>query len=291
LAPHHVKVYIAAITVWSLSIILSAINNINTFQKNYMPVVLKEIKQGVAFVVLNREDKINSLNREMCLLLQAILKECDEDANVRAVYLTGAGKSFCAGQDLTEASDLSTMAKILPEQLNPIVSLIRTLKKPVVAAVKGVAAGAGANLALCCDIVVASSSASFIQAFSKIGLIPDTGGTFILPRLVGLQKAMGLMMLAEKVSGEEAEKIGMIYKVFSDDSFDQESQKIALTLAQMPTRALALTKEALNASVLNNFDDQLKAEEELQKKAGRTKDFVEGVRSFIEKRKPEFKGE
>lgn len=256
-----------------------------------MPVVLKEIKQGVAFVVLNREEKINSLNREMTLLLQDVLKECNEDARVRAVYLTGAGKSFCAGQDLTEAGDMSTMERILPEQLNPLVSLIRTLQKPVVAAVKGVAAGAGANLALCCDIVVASSSASFIQAFSKIGLIPDTGGTFMLPRLVGLQKAMGLMMLAEKVSGDEAERIGMIYKVFSDDTFDAESQKIAFTLAQMPTRALALTKEALNASVLNNFNDQLKAEEELQKKAGRTKDFIEGVTSFILKRKPDFKGE
>lgn len=256
-----------------------------------MPVVLKEIKEGVAFVILNREEKINALNREMCLLLQEILKECNEDASVRAVYLTGSGKSFCAGQDLTEASDLSAMEKILPEQLNPIVSLIRTLNKPVVAAVKGVAAGAGANLALCCDIVIASSSASFIQAFSKIGLIPDTGGTYVLPRLVGLQKAMGLMMLAEKVSGEEAEKIGMIYKVFADDTFEEESQRIAFTLAQMPTRALALTKEALNASVLNNFDEQLKAEEELQKKAGRTKDFIEGVTSFILKRKPQFKGE
>lgn len=256
-----------------------------------MPVVLKEIKQGVAFVILNREDKVNALNREMSLLLQEVLKECNDDSGVRAVYLTGAGKSFCAGQDLTEASDMSNMERILPEQLNPLVSLIRTLSKPVVAAVKGVAAGAGANLALCCDLVVASSSASFIQAFSRIGLIPDTGGTFMLPRLVGWQKAMGLMMLAEKVSGDEAERIGMIYKVFSDDTFDAESQKLAFTLAQMPTRALALTKEALNASVTNTFDEQLKAEEELQKKAGRTKDFIEGVTSFILKRKPDFKGE
>ena len=161
-----------------------------------MPVVLKEIKQNVAIITLNREDKINSINREMALLLHQQLQECAQDDNVRAIYLTGIGKSFCAGQDLVEASDVSMMDKILPEQLNPLVSLIRNSRKPVVAAVKGVAAGAGASLALCCDIVVASSSASFIQAFSKIGLVPDSGATHILPRLVGWQKAAAFMMLA-----------------------------------------------------------------------------------------------
>ena len=250
-----------------------------------MPAVLKEIKQGVAIVTLNREEKINSINREMALLLQEILKECEADENVKVIYLTGSGKSFCAGQDLAEASDITMMQKILPEQLNPLVTLIRKLKKPVVAAVKGVAAGAGASIALCCDIVVASSSASFIQAFSMIGLIPDSGATHILPRMIGWQKASALMMLAEKVSGEEAERIGMIYKVFPDENFDTESYKIAMVLAQMPTRALVLTKEALNLSIQNNFEEQLKIEESLQMKAAQTKDFAERIGAFLQKKK------
>ena len=250
-----------------------------------MPAVLKEIKHGVAIVTLNREDKINSINREMALLLQQVLRECEQDENVKAVYLTGSGKSFCAGQDLAEASDLSKMAKILPEQLNPLVLLIRRLNKPIVAAVKGVAAGAGASLALCCDIVVASSSASFIQAFSKIGLVPDSGATHILPRIIGWQKAAAFMMLAEKVNAEEAERTGMIYKVFADDAFEAESLKIALTLAQMPTKALTLTKEALNRSVKNSFEEQLKTEEELQMVAGQTKEFAERISAFMQKKK------
>ena len=250
-----------------------------------MPAVLKEIRQGVAVVTLNREDKINSINREMALLLQQVLKECELDENVKAVYLTGSGKSFCAGQDLAEASDISMMQKILPEQLNPLVSLIRTLNKPIVAAVKGVAAGAGASLALCCDIVVASSTASFIQAFSKIGLVPDSGATHILPRLIGWQKAAAFMMLAEKVSGEEAERVGMIYKVFPDDIFEKESFSIAVALTQMPAKALALTKDALNRSATNSFDEQLKAEEELQITACRTKEFAERIAAFLQKKK------
>ena len=239
--------------------------------------VIKEIKQGVAIITLNREEKVNSINREMALLLHQVLQECAQDNNVKSIYLTASGKSFCAGQDLGEASDISLMDKILPEQLNPLVSLIRNLKKPVVAAVKGVAAGAGASLA--------STSASYIQAFSKIGLIPDSGATHILPRLVGWQKAAALMMLADKISGEEAERIGMIYKVFPDDIFDQESFKIALALTNVPPKALALTKEALNRSVRNNFDEQLKVEEELQSIAGKTKDFTERLAAFTQKKK------
>lgn len=250
-----------------------------------MPVILKEVKQGVAILTLNREEKINSINREMALLLHQLLQECAQDDTIKAVYLTGTGKSFCAGQDLVEASDASMMHKILPEQLNPLVSLIRNLKKPVVAAVKGVAAGAGASIALCCDIVVASSSASFIQAFSKIGLVPDSGATHILPRLVGWQKAAAYMMLAEKVSGEEAERVGMIYKVFPDDKFDEESFSIALALTRMPPKALALTKEALNRSVRHSFDEQLQVEEELQSLAGKSTDFNERLAAFVQKKK------
>jgi len=250
-----------------------------------MPVVLKEIKQNVAIITLNREDKVNSINREMALLLHQMLQECVQDSDVKAVYLTASGKSFCAGQDLAEAADVSMMDKILPEQLNPLVSLIRNLKKPVVAAVKGVAAGAGASIALCCDIVTASASASFIQAFSKIGLVPDSGATHILPRLVGWQKAAAYMMLGEKVSAAEAERAGMIYKVFPDDSFDEESFKVALALTQVPAKALALTKEALNRSVRNSFDEQLKVEEELQSIAGKSKDFTERLAAFMQKKK------
>jgi 2-(1,2-epoxy-1,2-dihydrophenyl)acetyl-CoA isomerase len=250
-----------------------------------MPVVLKEIKQNVAIITLNREDKVNSINREMALLLHQLIQECAQDDNVRAIYLTGAGKSFCAGQDLVEASDVLMMDKILPEQLNPLVSLIRNSRKPVVAAVKGIAAGAGASLALCCDIVLASSSASFVQAFSKIGLIPDSGATHILPRLIGWQKAAAFMMLAEKISGDEAERTGMIYKVFADEVFEQESFKIALALTQVPPRALALTKQALNRSVRNSFDEQLKVEEELQSIAGKSAEFAERLAAFTQKRK------
>lgn len=258
-----------------------------------MPPVLLEIRQGVAYITLSREEKLNSFTREMSLLLQNILDECSRDKSVRALYITGKGKAFSAGQDLAEASDPEGpgLEKILSEQFNPIVSRIREIPKPVVAAVNGVAAGAGANIALCCDIVVASSSASFIQAFSKIGLIPDSGGTFMLPRLVGWQKASALMMLGERVMAVDAERMGMLYKVFPDESFQQESEKIAMALAQMPTLALALTKEALSRSVNNNFLEQLQCEEDLQKIAGGTKDYAEGVNAFIQKRKPEFKGE
>jgi 2-(1,2-epoxy-1,2-dihydrophenyl)acetyl-CoA isomerase len=209
------------------------------------------------------------------------------------VLITGAGKAFCSGQDLDEVVNPQGLdvPSILKEHYNPIVRQIRKLEKPVVAAVNGVAAGAGANIAFCCDVVIAARSASFIQAFSKIGLIPDTGGTYFLPRLVGLQKATALMMLGEKISADEAERIGMVYKVFDDASFADEALKIALTLAQLPTKGLAFTKQALNNSLINNYEDQLHDEELLQERAGRTEDYNEGVRAFLEKRKPVFKGE
>jgi 2-(1,2-epoxy-1,2-dihydrophenyl)acetyl-CoA isomerase len=258
-----------------------------------MTSVLLEIKNGVAFITLNREDKMNAFNREMALLLQDVLDQCKADRSVRAIYLTGNGKAFSAGQDLAEASDPTGpgLEKILSEQFNPIVSRIKNLPLPVIAAVNGVAAGAGANIALCCDIVVASASSFFIQAFSKIGLIPDSGGTYVLPRLIGWQKASAIMMLGEKINAEEAERIGMIYKFFPDETFREESVKIATVLSQLPSKALALTKEALNRSLNNSFEKQLQCEDELQSIAGASADYKEGVKAFIEKRKPLFKGE
>jgi 2-(1,2-epoxy-1,2-dihydrophenyl)acetyl-CoA isomerase len=182
-----------------------------------MSSILFEIKDSIAFITLNRPDKLNSFNREMALLMQEKLDAC-KDATVRCVYITGAGKAFSAGQDLAEVVDPGGpgMNTILSEHYNPIVTRIRKLEKPVVAAVNGVAAGAGANIALCCDVVVAAESASFLQAFSKIGLIPDSGGTHTLPRLIGWQKASALMMLGDKVSAADAERMGMLYKVFTD---------------------------------------------------------------------------
>ncbi|MBK8609230.1 MAG: enoyl-CoA hydratase/isomerase family protein [Chitinophagaceae bacterium] len=263
-----------------------------------MSSVLFEIKNAVAYITLNRPEKFNSFNREMALLMQAKLDEAASLHEVRAVYITGAGKAFCAGQDISELAPSQpppkgeeiTIAQILGEHYNPIVKRIRNMPKPVVAAVNGVAAGAGANIALCCDIVVAAASASFIQAFSKIGLIPDSGGTFTLPRLIGWQKASALMMTGDKVMAGEAEKMGMIYQVFDIDKFEEESKKIAITLSQMPTKGLAYTKHALNQSYLNSWEEQLALEDAYQQKAAITIDYQEGINAFLEKRKPEFKG-
>lgn len=256
-----------------------------------MPPILFEIKDAIAFITLNRPDKYNAFNREMALLMQEKLEEC-KTKEVRCVYITGAGKAFSSGQDLDEIVDPNgpNITKILAEHYNPIVRQIRKLEKPVVAAINGVAAGAGANIALCCDIIVAAESASFLQAFSKIGLIPDSGGTFFLPRLIGWQKASALMMLGEKLSAQGAESMGMIYKVFSDGSFAEESLKIATTLASMPTKGLALTKQLLDISLNNDYEEQLHDEEIYQERAGQTFDYKEGVQAFLEKRKPNFKG-
>src|ERR1700744_1978634 len=215
-----------------------------------MSSVIFEIRDQIAFITLNRPEKFNAFTREMALLLQSKLDECASLHEIRAVYLTGAGKAFSAGQDLAEVVDPEGpgMENILRNQYNPIVTRIRNLPKPVVAAVNGVAAGAGANIALCCDIVVAARSASFIQAFSRIGLIPDSGGTWFLPRLVGWQKAAGIAMLGDKISAPEAEKMGMIYQVIPDDAFAEKSWALARRLAALPTKGLALTKEALQHS-------------------------------------------
>ena len=257
-----------------------------------MESILYTIEDGIAILTLNRPDKYNSFNREMALRLQERLNDAATDPNIRCVYLTGAGKAFCAGQDIAEIVDPGGpgMDKILSEHYNPIIKRIRSLPKPVVAAVNGVAAGAGANIALACDITIASSSASFLQAFSKIGLIPDSGGTYFLPRLIGLQKATAFMMLGEKVSAAEAEKCGMIFKVIPAEEFTIEAMKIAVTLAKLPTTALAYTKTALNASLTNNLQDQLALEDKYQQMAAETNDFKEGITAFIEKRQAIFTG-
>lgn len=257
-----------------------------------MSSILFEIKNAVAYITLNRPEKFNSFNREMALLMQEKLDEAAASNEVRAVYITGTGKAFCAGQDISElvGDHKIEMAQILSEHYNPIVQKIRKMPKPVIAAVNGVAAGAGANIALCCDVVVAGFSASFIQAFSKIGLIPDSGGTFTLPRLIGWQKASALMMTGDKVSATEAEKMGMIYKVFAGEMFEEESKKIAQSLSQMPTKGLAYTKQALNQSFVSSWDEQLSIEDTYQQKAAATDDYKEGINSFLEKRPPEFTG-
>lgn len=257
-----------------------------------MSFILCTIEDGVAYVSLNRPEKFNAFHREMALELQQHLDNTASDDSVRCVYLTGVGKAFCAGQDLGEVTgeNPASFEVILKEHYNPIIRKIRNHPKPVIAAVNGVAAGAGANLAICCDIVVATETASFVQAFSKIGLIPDCGGTYFLPRLIGMQKATAVMMLGDKVSSEEAEKLGMIYKCIAAADFETESKKIAKTLAAMPTRAFTLTKQALNSSMNNTLEQQLQLEDELQYKAAHTEDFNEGVAAFLEKRIPVFHG-
>lgn len=252
-----------------------------------------ETEGSVLKITLNRPDKFNSFNREMALQLQEALDKANTDKNIRAVYLTGEGKAFCAGQDLAEAMDKSGpgIERIVREHYNPIILKLRNMEKPIVCAVNGVAAGAGANIALACDVVIAGASVAFIQAFSKIGLIPDSGGTFFLPRLIGFGKASALMMLGDKVSSVDAEKMGMIYKVSEDSNLQAEAFAIAKTLADMPTKGIGLTKKLMNQSMSNSLEAQLKAEGDEQVKAAQSYDYNEGVNAFLEKRKPVFKGE
>ncbi len=255
--------------------------------------ILVDKQNGVCTITLNRPKVFNSFNKEMALELQKTLDDCSKDKSVRAIIIRGEGKAFCAGQDLAEATDPNgpPLQSIVREHYNPIILKIRNIEKPVIAAVNGVAAGAGANIALACDIVFAKEDAAFIQAFSKIGLIPDSGGTFFLPRIIGFQKAMALMMTADKVTAKEAEDMGMIYKAVSNEDFDNTVNTFANKIAQMPTKGLGLTKRAMNASMTNDLKTQLELEEKLQTEAGNSYDFQEGCAAFLEKRKPNFKGE
>lgn len=251
------------------------------------------IENGVGIITLNRPDKFNSFVRQMAFDLQARLDECEKNSEVRAIYITAEGKAFCAGQDLAEAIDpkQTDLNKIVEEHYNPIIERLRNIEKPIVCAVNGVAAGAGANLALACDIVFAAKSASFIQAFSKIGLIPDSGGTYFLPRLIGFQKATALMFLGDKIMAEDAEKMGMIYKAVADENLQEEAMKSAQQLAKMPTKGIGLTKRLLNQTYNNTLTQQLAMENEIQTIAGSTYDYNEGVNAFLEKRPANFKGE
>lgn len=258
-----------------------------------MAFILSEKKGNVLILKLNRPDKFNSFNREMALQLIGELDKAEKDASVRTIVITGEGKAFCAGQDLAEAMDPNGpgIKKIVEEHYNPIILRIRNIEKPVIAAVNGVAAGAGANIALACDIVFAGRSASFIQAFSKIGLIPDSGGTFTLPRLIGFNMASALMITGDKATAEEAHDYGMVYKVYDDNDMLAQVMVNADHIANLPTKAIGLTKRLLNKSYSNDLAAQLKFEGEIQVEAAKTHDYNEGVKAFLEKRKPDFKGE
>lgn len=254
--------------------------------------LLVSLDNGVCELKLNRPAVFNSFNQAMAFALQKALDDAELNDEVRAIVITGEGKAFCAGQDLAEAMDPEgpELQSIVKDHYNPIIERIRVIEKPIIAAVNGVAAGAGANIALACDITIAKKSASFIQAFSKIGLIPDSGGTFFLPRIIGSQKALALMMTGDKISAEQADAMNMIYKAVDDEAFESEVKSFAETIAALPTRGLGLTKKAVNATFTNNLTQQLALEEELQTEAGQTYDFREGVNAFLEKRKPVFKG-
>jgi 2-(1,2-epoxy-1,2-dihydrophenyl)acetyl-CoA isomerase len=258
-----------------------------------MTFILSNKQQNVLVLTLNRPDKYNSFNREMALLFIKELDIAAADPSIRAVLIQGEGKAFCAGQDLAEAMDTNGpgIKKIVEEHYNPIITKIRNLEKPVIAAVNGVAAGAGANIALACDIVLAARSASFIQAFSKIGLVPDSGGTYTLPRLVGLNLASALMITGDKLGADDAKQFGMVYRVYEDANLQEQAMAMALEVAALPTKAIGLTKRLLNHTFSNNLGEQLELEKELQVASAKSYDYIEGVNAFLEKRKPQFTGE
>jgi 2-(1,2-epoxy-1,2-dihydrophenyl)acetyl-CoA isomerase len=255
------------------------------------PSILLEIADRVATITLHRPDRLNAFDEAMHTQLAHALDRIELDRAIRAVLLTGSGRAFCAGQDLGERqAEAVDLGMTLERLYNPLILRLRRLERPVLCAVNGVAAGAGANLALACDIVLAARSASFIQAFCKLGLVPDSGGTFTLPRLVGPARAMGLAMLGEALPAERAEAWGLIWRCVDDDQLLAEAGALAAHLALQPTRGLGLTKRALYASAENTLEDQLDLERDLQREAGKTEDYHEGVTAFLEKRRPVFKG-
>lgn len=259
-----------------------------------MNLILKNLKNNILTITLNRPDKYNSFTESMALELQDALQAAEAD-DVRCVLLNANGKAFCGGQDLPEVMDREkdptyTLADTVSTSYNPIVKLIRQLKKPVVCSVQGTAAGAGANIAFACDIVVASNEALFVQAFSKIGLIPDSGGTWFLPRLVGFARANALYMLDEKITAKQAVDLGLIYKSVESENLPSEVERITSQLASMPTKGFALYKEAINKSYSNSLEQQLDFEANLQSNAGKSDDYKKGVTAFLEKRRAEFKG-
>ena len=258
-----------------------------------MSFILTQQKNNVLIITLNRPDKFNSFNREMALSLISELEKAENDKTVRCIVITGSGKAFCAGQDLSEAIDPNGpgIEKIVAEHYNPIILKIRSIEKPIIAAVNGVAAGAGANIALACDIVFAAKSASFIQAFSKIGLIPDSGGTFTLPRLIGFNMASALMITGDKVTAEEAMQYGMVYKIFENNSLLEQAIINADVISKMPTKAIGLTKRLLNQTYNHTLEQQLNLEKEMQINSANSNDYKEGVNAFLEKRHANFKGE
>lgn len=251
--------------------------------------VLSHLESQVLTLTLHRPAKLNSMTYELCDALVAALTQAGSDPAVRCVVLRGAGKAFCAGQDLASI-DTPDLSAIVKSCCNPLVQAITGLEKPVVAAVHGVAAGAGANLALACDFVVASTEASFIQSFIHVGLIPDTGGSFMLPRLVGLARASALTMLGEKLSATDAAAIGLIYKAVEPAAFEQTVSSLAARLAGLPTKAVGATKKLLHASLSNSLSDQLLEEAAAQRACGTSHDYAEGVKAFLEKRQPRFEG-
>ena len=260
---------------------------------NAEPAVLLDIADRVATITLNRPDRLNAFNEAMHAQLAHALDRIELDRAIRAVLLTGAGRAFCAGQDLGErmiGDGEVDLGATLDRLYNPLIRRIARLERPVLCAVNGVAAGAGANLALACDIVLAARSASFIQAFCKLGLVPDSGGTFVLPRLVGPARAMGLAMLGEPLPAEQAAAWGLIWRCVDDDALMAEAGALAAHLATQPTRGLGLIKRAFLASAGNSLGEQLDLERDLQREAGRTEDYREGVLAFMEKRRPTFKG-
>jgi 2-(1,2-epoxy-1,2-dihydrophenyl)acetyl-CoA isomerase len=257
------------------------------------PVLLESLEAGVLTLTLNRPERMNALNIPLPEALQRAVQRAAADDDCRVVMLTGAGKGFCAGADLSERAmalgeGRPDLGESLDKRFNPLIRAMRSLPKPIVCAVNGAAAGAGANLALACDIVLAAKSAKFLQAFARIGLVPDVGGTWILPRLVGDARARALMMLADPVGAEEAAAWGMIYRAVDDDQLMGQAREIAGRLAAGPTRAYGLMKRAFAASFVNSLDAQLDLERDLQREAGGTDDFVEGVRAFLEKRQANF---